>query len=389
MRTRGALPIYCAHFFLTTALGVVFVFLEDVQEELGLADWGIGVIAGTGFLAALFANLALAPLADRGRTAQLAVLGVVTGVIGPIMFAFGGDTTVLAIGCGLTGIGLGLFGLAARKALIGEDAEGGGIKLGILLSVAVAGFILGPFIGAALEPISFEAPFIFVATAIGVAGVPATVAIAAAPIASTPVDYSDLGKLIRRPRVQSAMLAAVLVYSYIGVFDATLDRLITDLGGDTASVAVAIVFTGGPMLVLPRIVGGLAERRGASTLMVPALLLLVPVMLGYWWAGAVWFVAFTGFLHGSGESFVIVSAQVLSLEVTGAERAAIGTGLLDSAGLLAAAIGAFVGPILYGSVGQTAFLWTFLFGVFLGALILQRASKAVYDDEPAPSVLGT
>lgn len=375
------LPIYGAHFFLTSALGVVFVFLEDVQEDLGLADWGIGVIAGTGFAAALVASLVLAPLADRGHASRLGVIALLAGIVGPVMFAYGSNVATLATGRGLSGIGLGLFGLAARKALIGEDAEGGGAKLGILLSIAVAGFILGPFIGAMLEPIGFEAPFVFVSAVIALTGVPATRTIRSTPMAEMAVDYSDLGLLVRRPRIQAAMIVAVIVYGYIGVFDATLDRLVTDLGGDTTAVAIVIVFTGGPMLILPKLTGAAAEARGASTVMMPALLLLVPVMLGYWWAGGVWMVAVAGFVHGTGESFASVSSQVLALEVTGAERAAVGSGLIDAAGLAAASVGAFLGPLLYGSAGQTAFLWTFGFGVALALLALQRQSRAIYDHD--------
>jgi|GEM_PF-5538290 len=58
--------IYSTQFFLTCALGVVFVFLEDVQSKFGLADWEVGLIAGTGFGASFLAQIILSPLADRG-----------------------------------------------------------------------------------------------------------------------------------------------------------------------------------------------------------------------------------------------------------------------------------------------------------------------------------
>ena len=40
MRTRSA-AIYASKFLYTSALGVVFVFLEDVQTKNSLADWEI------------------------------------------------------------------------------------------------------------------------------------------------------------------------------------------------------------------------------------------------------------------------------------------------------------------------------------------------------------
>lgn len=371
-----SLLIYATQFLLTSALGVVFVFLEDVQTEFGLADWEIGVIAGMGFGASFLAQIVLSPFADRGLVVPLAIVAIVAGIIGPVGFAFGTNVWILAISRGLAGIGLGLFSLLARKALIGTDATGGGAKLGILLSVAVAGFIAGPLIGALLEPVSFEAPFIAVSAALLIVGVPATGAILRSEIAAASVDYGDLGRLLARPKVQAAMVVQVIVFGYIGVFDATLDRFLTDLGASTNMVAVVIVFVGAPMLILPRLAGNLAERKGGANVMIPALLLLLPAMFGYAVAGAIVVAIIVGMVHGAGESFSTISSQVLVLEVTGAERAAVGSALLDAAGLSTAAVAAFVAPLGYGAYGQTMFLYTGLIGVALGVIATLRVRFA-------------
>lgn len=373
--------IYLTNFLLTASLGVVFVFLEDVQRLYGLADWEIGAIAGTGFGAALVAQLLLAPLADQGRSKVLAVLALAAGIIGPIGFAYGSSMVVLAASRGLSGIGLGLFGLLARKALLGLDATGGGAKLGILLSTAVAGFIMGPVIGAALEPLGgLEVPFLAVSIAVAVLGIPATRTILASPIAATPVDYSDLGRLIARPKVQAAMIIQVIVFGFIGVFDSLIDRFLTDMGASTTVVAATILVVGGPMLILPRFAGNLAERLGGARVMLPALFGLLPAMLGYGLAPTLLFATAAGFVHGCSESFASISAQVLVLEVTGAERAAVGSSLLEAAGLSAAAITAFAAPTVYGSIGQDVFLVTALIGAVLGLAALQRVRNG--SDEP-------
>ena len=372
--------IYLTNFLLTSSLGVVFVFLEDVQRANGLADWEVGAIASTGFAAALVAQLLLAPMADRGRSTVLAVVALVTGIIGPIGFAFGSTMVVLAASRGLSGIGLGLFGLLARKALLGLDATGGGAKLGILLSTAVAGFIAGPVIGALFEPLGFEAPFLAVSLALIALGIPATRIILRTAIATAPVDYSDLGRLLARPKVQAAMIIQVIVFGFIGVFDAVIDRFLTDLGASTGQVAMIILLVGSPMLVLPRIAGNLAERLGAARVMLPALLGLIPAMTGYGFAGVLVVAAMCGFLHGLSESFASISAQVLVLEVTGASRAAVGASLLEAAGLSAATVAAAVGPIVYGSSGQWVFRWAAILSVFLGLVALQRVRSG--SDEP-------
>lgn len=372
--------IYLANFLLTSSLGVVFVFLEDVQREHGLADWEIGTVAATGFAAALVAQVLLAPLADRGRSRPLALLAIGAGIVGPIGFAYGSGALVLAVSRGLSGIGLGLFGLLARKALLGLDTVGGGAKLGILLSTAVAGFIVGPVIGAVFEPLGFAAPFLFVSCALVAVGVPATRVILGAEIAVTLVDYSDLGRLLRRPKVQAAMLVVVIVYGFIGIFDAIVDRFLTDLGASTGMVAATVLVVGGPLLILPRIAGNLAEHRGATVVMLPALLGLIPAMAGYGVAGTVFVAATFGLLHGCSESFASVSAQVLVLEVTGAERAAVGSALLDGAGLTAASVGAMLAPLVYGSAGKGLFIGAAGIGVGLGLVALVRARQG--SDEP-------
>lgn len=371
-----SLLIYATQFLLTTALGVVFVFLEDVQTMFGLADWQIGVIAGTGFGASFIAQILLSPFADRGHTVPLAIVAIVAGVVGPIGFAFGTTTWIIALSRGLTGIGLGLFSLLARKALIGLDADGGGAKLGILLSISVAGFIIGPVIGAVFEPLGFEAPFIAVSVMLMIVGVPATFAVLRSEIAEASVNYGDLLTLLARPKVQAAMMIQVIVFGFIGVFDSIIDRFLTDLGADTSMVAVVILFVGGPMLILPRIAGNLAEARGGSAVMLPALLVLIPAMLGYSIAGGVVAAIVFGVMHGTGESFASVSSQVLVLEVTGAERAAVGSSLLDAAGLSTAAVTAFAAPLGYGAIGQQIFLVTGIGGIVLGVGAAVRVRSA-------------
>lgn len=369
--------IYATNFLLAAALGVVFVFFEDVQTIYGLSDLQVGLIAGSGFGASFVVQLALAPFADRGQTAKLAVLALVTGVIGLIGFGFGNTVLILAISRALGGVGLGLFTLLARKALLGVDAAGGGAKLGILLSSGVGGFIVGPLIGATLEPLGFETPFIVMSVVLVLVGVPATRAIMNSKVATSPsVDYSDMGKLLRRPKVQAALMVQVIIFGFIGIFNSSIDRFLTDLGASTGMVAFVVLVVGAPLVVLPRFAGRLAERLGGATVMIPALLIFIPAMFGYGLAPTVWVAMLAGLLHGSGESFASIAAQVLVLEVTGAERAAVGSALLDAAGLIAATITAFLAPLIYGSVGKTMFLFAGVGGLVLGVMARVRVRSA-------------
>jgi MFS family permease len=365
--------LYVTYFFYTSSLGVVFVFLEDVQRRNDLSDWELGMVAAAGFAVALVVQLLLSPFADRGRSLFLALTALTCGVLGPIGFAYGSSALVVALSRGLSGVGLGLFAILARKALIGLDAAGGGAKLGMLLSSAVAGFIIGPVIGALFEPLGFEAPFVLVSAAILVFGSLSIRVIMRTEIAASPVGHGVLGDLVRRPRIQAALLVQVIVMGYIGVFDAIVDRYLTELGAGTGQVALVIVAVGFPLLILPRIAGNRAEALGGARVMLPALILLIPVMLGYSAATSVVMFTLFGFLHGSAESFATVSSQVLVLEVTKAERAAVGTSLVDAAGLTSAAVTAGLAPPVYGAIGRGLFVGSAAIAFGLALLAWQRA----------------
>ena len=71
--------IYSTYFLLTTALGVIFVLLEDLQS-----------IRRHRIRAALIVQTLVSPLADRKMKVPLAIAALGSGVIGPLGLAYGG-----------------------------------------------------------------------------------------------------------------------------------------------------------------------------------------------------------------------------------------------------------------------------------------------------------
>ena len=350
---------YVVYYLLAAAIGLVFVFLSELQDDFGLSGTEVGVVASTGFLAALVSQLLLSPLVDRGHIEAIAWFAVAIGAAGSIGFGLSDDVVTFALSRGAVGIGLGLYGIVARKAIIGADVTGGGAKVGALLSSVVAGFISGPAIGAALGSISFATPFVVVGMALVVPGAIGARLIGQAEIAAAPVGYGDLGALLRRPRVQAALLTQFVVFGFIGIFDSTVDRYLTDVGVSDTGIALALVVVGAPMLFLPPRTGALAERSGGARVVVPAIALTVPVIVVYGFLNGVYMFIAIGLVHTTCEAFSNMGAQVLVLEAAGAERAAVGSALLDAVGMAIAAVTAFVGPPLYLGIGEAA-----LFGGF-------------------------
>lgn len=370
--------VYATQFFVTASMGVIFAYLADLQDRYGLTNLELGIIAAAGFVAGLAAQLLLSPLVDRGHHRVVAWISVVAAVLGAYGFVFAQAAWSFVLSRALAGVSFGLFGLVARKALIGRDISGSGTKVGGLLSLAVAGFISGPFIGAALSNVSFEAPFLLTGTLMLLLGPIAAVLISRSPIAAASVDYSDLADLVRRPRVQAAVCTHVGVWGLIGMFDATVDRYLTDVGLSSTEFAVGLLLIGIPLMALPPHAGALAERIGASRVAVPGLALFVPAVLAYGWVGGLWTFVLIGLAEAITESYSVMGAQVLVLEATGVERAAMGGGLLEAIGLTVAAASALVGPMLYGEVGPRWLFggWAAICVVLLGVAILRlKAAK--------------
>ena len=360
--------IYTTQFLVTASMGVIFAYLADLQDRYGLSHWEVSSIAAAGFVAGLLAQMFLSPLVDRGHHRFVAWVSVTAAVLGAFGFVFAHDTWSLVTSRALAGLAFGLFGLVARKALIGRDISGSGAKVGGLLSCAVAGFISGPAIGAALSSVSFEAPFLITGTLMLLLGPVSAALISKSPIAAAAVDYSHLASLLRRPRVQAAICVHVGIWGLIGIFDATVDRYLTDVGLSSAELAVGLLIIGIPLMALPPYTGALAERLGGGRVGVPALLLFVPAVLLYGWIGGLASFIAVGLAEAVAESYGVMGAQVLVLEATGAEQAAMGTGVLEAVGLFVAAGAAFGGPPLYGQFGPR---W--LFGSWAAVCLILAA----------------
>lgn len=363
-------------FFMTAGNGMVSLFLADLQDRFGLTSGAVGVVAAMGFLAAVVGQVGLAPIVDRGHSGPVAAVAVVVGVAGSLSFGFGTAGWHFVVGRALAGVGLGLFGVAAHKALVGADGTGGGARLGMLLSAAVAGFISGPAIGAATGGVSFAAPFLVLAIGLVGAGVPAVRFVGRTPVAAAPVRVRELFRVARLPGVQAAVVGQMVVYGLIGLFNGTVDRYLTDLGVGTTAIALSLVIIGVPLLVLPRWTGTLAERRGGGAVIVPALVVAVPVTAMYGViTGAVTFVA-VGVVHAAVESFVNMGAQLLVLETVGPSRAAVGSSVLALVSMSTAAVTAGLGPVVYARFGEAVLFggWAAVTAVATGGVGLRLST---------------
>ena len=176
------------------------------------------------------------------------------------------------------------------------------------------------------------------------------------PIATAKVDYSDVARLLKRPRVQVAILVQIILFGFIGIFDSTIDRYLTDLGSSDVMTSLVILSVGLPLLVLPTRFGSLSERIGGTRVLLPGVFLALVTMTMFGFASTPVLLGVIGLFQGIGESATSMGAQVLVLEATGAERVAIGAAILETVGLGTATVTAVLAPIIYGDLGE---VWLF------------------------------
>ena len=388
---KKLLPItaYLTEFAVIAGLGVVFGYLADLQDRYDLSDTSIGIIAGSGFASALLIQVAVAPFIDRGFAGVAVVIAIAAAVLGSFGFVFAEQTWTLAASRALSGIGIGLFSIVARKALIGVDITGGAKKVGMLFSFGVAGFISGPAIGSALGTVTFELPFIVLGVTQLILGVPAVLLISRAPIAAAHVDYSQLGNLLRQPGIQAAIGGQVALWGFIGLFDATVDRYLTDIGLSGLQIAAGLLAVGVPLIALPPSAGALAERVGARRVFLPALIALVPAIWIYGYVTGLAIFIVIGVVEGVIEAYATMGTQVLVLEATGAERVAIGTAAIEAVGFGAGLVTALIGPVAYGALGQHWLFGLWAAGTAVPVLFaLQRLQRAKSLTQMPPASAG-
>ena len=157
-----------------------------------------------------------------------------------------------------------------------------GEKLGQLISAAVIGFIGGPAIGSFLfEFGGIPTPYYVLSALIAVVAIPTMNFIRSTPIAiSESAGLHAVGPLLRKPGVRAAVATQIAVFFNIGVFDATVDEYLTDLGVSNAGVGVVILIVGSPLVVIPKFAGRYVDRSPRpADIMLLALLFFVPIVI--------------------------------------------------------------------------------------------------------------
>lgn len=349
---RGDLWLLLAcSFGAATANSVIFAALGDLQDTYHFADFGLGLIAGAGFLTGLLVQLFISPFADRGHAKRLIVIGLVIAAVGSVLFAIGTSLIEFVLARAVVGSSFGFVFPAVRALASNLDPNRRGERLGRVASIEIIGFVCGPLFGGILiDPIGLSATFlVFGAVALF------TVLIVAPRTFPTLIQTGQSQRLsidlLRNHRMVVAVLVIMAIQLPIGVYDALWDRYLTDLGGSNIMVGVSFALYSVPFILLSTSGGKLADRGEPQRIALWSMLVAAPFVFLYGFFDILWVVVGLNIFEGVIQAVAYPAAIAAVAKAAPDGRASAAQGLSGSAGLVGAMIMAFTMPSVYGHYG--------------------------------------
>ena len=357
---------------------VVFPLLPALQERAHISTAQLGWIATAGFVAALVAQVAIAPHADRGRERLVINGAIITMALSTLVYAFGDSIAWFVAGRIGAGLAYGAFTPAAIGLIVRHFPEGQGARIGRLQSLELAGMAIGPLlavigkvtIGVVPTLVAASILTIVVALPALLARVGSTAAAVGAHLAAEQ-HPSFLGglKLLRHRSVMAAALVVTAFYIPIGAYDALFPRFLTDIGASDWVIGAALMAFAVPSVFLASWAGKQVDRLGPFRAASRGGAANIAVVISYGLVRVPMFVVVIGLFESGGQTLVgAAGAAAMGWAVPG-RRAATAQGLGEATGTIAAALVAAVAAPLYAAGGPAALFITTA-ALTAGALVM-------------------
>ena len=331
----------------------MFTMLDDFRDSYGISASALGLIVAVGFFSSFFAQVFIAPRADRGHARQLVYLGMLFNVAGLMGMAFGHNAALLMLARIVMGIGAGMAGPAIRRIVILADPDHLGQNIGRMLAADVAGFAAGPAISALLtKPFGIAAPFLVLAIAsIACLPVITRIRVDETDAADRPTTRFAFDLLRSRPYVGAISLGAA-VFLMVGTFDALWVLVLSDLNTSDLIANLGITLFAVPLAVLGPFGGRLAQRLGPFRVGSVGLLVGAAMMFSYGRLPSGIAMFSVAMFHAVNDGITVSASGVAVGLVAPADRQAGAQGLMGGVQTLAGGLAAIVASSLYQSSGR-------------------------------------
>ena len=373
-RRRLLVALFVAIAVKSSAYGVMFTMLDDYREQFGISEAALGFVIAIGFFTSFFAQLTIAPLADRGLSRRLIFVGLSMAIVGNFAMAVSDSLPELLGSRFLSGLGLGCALPAMRRVIIVSDREHLGRNLGRVLSCEVGGFAAGPVVSTFLVgPFGIPAPFIV----IGVALTLVTAVIFSMPIPEVPAEDHPTERfavdLLRDRAITAGVLIGIAVFFMIGTFDSLWALMMNDLGAPTWMANTGVTLFVLPMVFMAPYGGRFVQRIGPFRAGGFGMLFGAVCMGLYGAISVPWLLMAVFLVHTLNDGMTVTGAGVAVGMVAPVERQAGAQGLLGGAQTLTGGVSASFAGLSYEMLGRTT---TFLITAATMALLI-GASRAL------------
>ncbi len=360
IRSSRVLWVYGATLaVIASGYGVMFTVLDDYRDQYGISESRLGFVVAIGFFTSFFAQLVIAPLADRGRARALVISGILLNIAGTLLMAYGTSIAPLLVGRVLMGLGAGASSPAIRRIVILADPDNLGSNLGRLLSIDVAGFAAGPLVSAVtVGPFGVAAPYILIAVVL-TALIPFVLHTAVHETAESESQQRFAWDLLRIRPLAGAIVIGLALFLMIGTFDALWVLTMDDLKAPDWMANLGIVIFVVPLIILGPRGGALAQKFGPFRVGATGLILAAGYMSLYGLAPVAWMLMAVGVVHAVSDGLTVTGMSVAVGLTAPPERQASAQGLLGGLQTLVAGISASAAGWSYEKAGRaTTFLVT-------------------------------
>ena len=349
-RSPGLLPYQVVFAVTSAAIGGLIAVLGELRDELGVDNTEIGIIVSAGFLASFVAQIALAPLADRGHGRRMAIAGVVLSAMALFVMAVADGVLIWVLARAALGFAGGLLLPGIRRAATVLDPEKAGENLGRLVVGEVVGFTMGPVVAAVLvEAGGVRAPFW--AFAIGMA-------LFTPFVMRLPEDMGRRTERTRNPlellRFRRLQGALVLIFGYfflIGAFESVIPVMFQDRGGGALEAGIAFTIFGIPVAAVSPHAGRVADRIGGAPVAIVGMAVSATLTITYGFLPGIWWLVAVMVIIGFADGYGFTAGQVAVSRSVPEERQAGALGLMGAAEVLGAGVAALPAAALYESGG--------------------------------------
>jgi MFS family permease len=342
------------------------------NEEFGLSKSAVGVLSGAYGAGVLVGSAPGAYVASRAGVKVAAIVGLVLMSVTSLAFGLVDTAPLLVLARFVGGFGSAFSWVAAFTWLTARAPdERRGELIGLMLSAAVFGALLGPVLGSAAATIGLVPAFAAVAVVGATIALWAAVEPAPAPAQRRPL-FAMLGPVVRPRLAMGLWLIGLspLLFSGLAVL---VPLELSRLGWGAAAVGAVFFVSAAFEAVVHPLLGRWTDRTGYLRPVVAGLLITVGILLALPWVGNPWLLALLVLLASGAFNATLVPGTALfsrGTEKAGMDQA-LAFGVTNFAWASGYAVGAPLGGTL-ADLGGDALSYLSLTVVCLLTLVLLR-----------------